>query len=297
MHNSINRFWPFLCGGLLVFSACVEDKSTSDNTEAVEEVIEENGTNGKMVKYDGEIFSIPSPVQTAILIRKSDAKFNADLLNDISNVDKYVTEVKKALNLGVFGADLAYLANFGHKQESINYFKEVEQLSTELDVKGAIDNSIFARFYENIDNRDSLYAINAEFYRAGDTYLKDSDRNQAAALIMTGGWIESMHLAIDVANISEDVRGRIGEQGKAINSLVGFLSPYEDEAVVEIRTALENLAAEYQGFDTDYFYVKPIHDQDNRTTYINSKSTVVVTDEQLASIKGQLSAIRSLIIE
>lgn len=281
----------------IFLGSCVEDKSSDTDNAAIEETIEENGTNGKMVKYDGEIFSIPSPVQTAILIRKSKAEYNPDLLNDIENISSYVTESKKALNLGVYGADLAYLANFGNKQESINYFKEVEMLSADLDVKGAIDNSIFSRFYENIDNRDSLYAINAEFYRAGDTYLKDSKRNEAASLIITGGWVEALHFAVDAASVSMDVRKRVGEQSKALNSLINLLSQFDDETIMKVRSGLENLAQVYNGLNAVYNYEKSIHDAENKTTYVNSKSNVQVSDEDLKEIESKLNDVRNMIIQ
>ncbi len=280
-----------------VLSSCVEDKGKVSDSDSVEEVTDQNGTNGSMVKYDGEIFSIPSPVQTAILIRKSNAKYNEDLLNSTDNIANYVTEVQKALNLGVYGADLAYLANFGNKQQSVTYFKEVEQLSTDLDVKGAIDNGIFSRFYENIDNRDSLYSINAEFYRAGDTYLKDSKRNQTASLIITGGWVEALSFAIDAASINPEVRKRIGEQGKALQSLVNLLSPYDDEKLVEVRNGLTDLLATYSELELVYNYAKPIHDVENKKTYINSSSNVVVSDDQLQAIREKLTAVRNSIIQ
>jgi len=288
-------FAALACTALL--SSCVEDKGTVSDADSIDEVVEGNGTNGSMVKYDGEIFSIPSPVQTAILIRKSNAKYNEDLLNPTENISKYVSEVQKALNLGVYGADLAYLANFGNKQQSVTYFKEVEMLSTDLDVKGAIDNGIFSRFYENIDNRDSLYAINAEFYRAGDTYLKDSKRNQTASLIITGGWVEALYFALDAAAYNPEVRKRVGEQGKALQSLVNLLSPYDDAQLVKVRTGLSELLTDFSELEVVYNYAKPIHDAENKKTYINSSSNVQVSDAQLQSIQEKLVSVRNTIIQ
>lgn len=282
----------------LMLASCVEDKGgASDSAETTQPQTNADGTNGSIVKYDGELFSIPSPVQTAILIGKSNAKYNEDLLSDLERVSSYVTETQKAFNLGVLGADLAYLSNFGNKQACINYFKEVERLSSDLDVKSAIDSKIFARFYDNIGNRDSLYAINAEFYRAGDSYLKDSERSEVSALIIAGGWVEAMHFAVDAAQSSPDVRKRVGEQGRALNSLINLLAKFEDEKVGAVKNGLADLQTAFQGLSMEYTYAKPITDAANRTTYINSKSNVVVSDEQLNTIKTKLDAVRNLIIQ
>ena len=58
--------------------------------------------------FDGKIFSIPSPVQTAYLIKQFDLSFDASLLNDDKNATSYVSEYQQALHLGLYGTDLGY---------------------------------------------------------------------------------------------------------------------------------------------------------------------------------------------
>lgn len=293
-----NYTWPVMLASALALSSCVENQSGETATAAADSTaLSDNATNGNLIKYQGEIFSIPSPVQTAIVLRKGDSKYNEDLLNDITKATSYVNEYQKALNLGVYGADLAYLANFGNKQKSIDYFKEVERLSSDLDIKAFIDNSIISRFYENIDSRDSLYAINAEFYRAGDRYLKDSERNRVAGLIIAGGWVEALHFTVDAAYNNQDIRKRVGEQKSALSSLIRLISQYEDESIAAIAAKLRELEKSFESLDVQYQFEKPIHDASNRTTYVNSRSNVVVSDEKLKEIKEKVAEVRNLIIQ
>ncbi|MFN7690355.1 MAG: hypothetical protein ACK5QU_04665, partial [Bacteroidota bacterium] len=86
----------------LFFSGCKGDKKEAENTE--EDVID--GSKDNLVSVNGELFSIPSPLQTSILLKTSGANYSKDLLNVTSKLPSYSTEYKKALNLGVYGADL-----------------------------------------------------------------------------------------------------------------------------------------------------------------------------------------------
>jgi hypothetical protein len=286
--------WLFSC---LAVSSCVENQSGDSAAAADSTATSENATNGNLIKYGGEIFSVPSPVQTAILLRNGNAKYKDELLNDISKTKMYVSEYQKALNLGIYGADLAYLASFGNKQKSIEYFKEVEQLCVDLDIKAFIDNSIISRFYENIDNSDSLYAINAEFYRAGDRYLKDSERNRVAGLIIAGGWVEALYFTVDAARSNPDIRKRVGEQKSAVSSLIRLIAQYEDESIAAVAGKLRELEKSFESLEVQYEFQKPIHDAANRTTYLKSRSNVEVSDEKLDEIQGKVTEVRNLIIQ
>ena len=236
-----------LAVGTLVFSlaSCSDSSTSSDQAgemlaDSIPQ-IEENGDgslSGSVVKYKGEIFSIPSPIQTALLIRQSKIPYNEVLLNPASSYKNYVNQFQKAMNMGVYGADLAYLSNFDNTSMSIEYFKIVERLADDLGIRNNINPTIIARFHANSEVRDSLYVLNAELYREVNQYLKDNERNEAASLILAGGWIEALHIALDVAQSNADIRLRIGEQKSALTSLVALLSKYDDSQVNQVRKDL-----------------------------------------------------------
>ena len=67
-------------------------------------------------KVGDEIISIPSPVQTAFLLKKSGASYRNDILNSPNNISKYSTRFQKSINLGVYGADLGYCLIYNQSQ-------------------------------------------------------------------------------------------------------------------------------------------------------------------------------------
>jgi hypothetical protein len=283
----------------LCWLGCVESPSSDDKNDQGEDISVngDNAATGSIIKLEGEIFSIPSPVQTAILVRKSNLPYNEELLNPNSNEQKYVNRFQKALNLGVYGADLAYLSNFNNSQLKLNYFKTVEQLSSDLNIREHINQDLLDRFASNVDNPDSLHVLNAELFRSADRYLKESQENEIASLILVGGWVEGMHIAVKSATEMELFRKRVGEQQLSVSSMVNLLKNYDSPQVQQLRQKFIDLQSAYEGLSSSYTYVKPITDAAERVTYVNSKSSVEMSDEQLARITKEVESLRNFIIQ
>ncbi|MDG1260393.1 MAG: hypothetical protein P8O05_01430, partial [Flavobacteriales bacterium] len=285
----------------LLFASCGDEPKDTNVEDVTQEVsveeANENAVTSKLVKLDSEIFSLPSPVQTAVLLSKSEIPYNDALLNPVAKVNSYMNQSSQALNLGVYGADLAYLSNYNNAQLKLDYFKVVEDLATELNIRNNIDQSLIDRFASNIDNRDSLYKLNANLFKAADQYLKQNDEEEVAALVLSGGWIEALHLSMQAAESNDAMRNRIGEQGTAVRSIVNLLKRSTEPSTLELAAKMAALAELFEGLNMTYTYVKPIPDASQRISYLNSKSKVELSDEQLALIAVQVDAIRNMIIQ
>ena len=292
---TLTRAFGVLFLTIAILVSCVDESETTDQSPVPVIDPDAEGLTGNIVKYEGEIFSIPSPVQTAILIKKSGIEYNAELLNDVGNSDKYINQFQKAMNMCVYGADLAYLSNFNNTRMSIEYFNAIEELADDLGIKNNIDVGILIRFNKNIEIQDSLYSLNAELYQEANRYLQDNERNDVASLILAGGWIEALHIIIDAAYDDTEIRTRVGEQRSALISLVALLGKFEDTRVTQVRDGLMELVTVYKEMEMSYTYAKPITDADARTTYLNSKTQVDVLDEHLVQLKESVNAIRNTI--
>jgi hypothetical protein len=297
--NRIQFFLYLTCVSML-FAACGSEGGDKQVTEPGEVSLDDANNNAmgqSLLKIDKEIFSLPSPVQTAILLKKNAIEYNEDLLNDTQSEKRYINRFQRALNMGVYGADLAYLSNFNNTQLKLEYFKVVEKIVNDLDIRNNIDQSLIDRFAANIDKQDSLYALNAELFNAVDRYLKQNEETEVAALILTGGWIEALHLTLGVTTANVELRNRVGEQAIAAKSLISLLSRIEDPQVKELSTRMLPLVDALGRLEMTYEYVKPITDASNRITYLNSRSSVLINDAQLAEIKKAIADVRAFIIQ
>ncbi|MGB0424439.1 MAG: hypothetical protein ACPGED_08950 [Flavobacteriales bacterium] len=286
---------------LLFISICLfscSDETKPSQTESISDEIEvqsDDAVTPSMLKMDGEIFSIPSPVQIAILFKRMNVEYNSALLNNVESAENYTSRFQKALNLGVYGADLAYLSNYQDNQKKLNYFKAITDLSQDLDIQNSIDQELIDRFAANRDNADSLHSINAALFKAGDQYLKENQEEEVATLILTGGWIESMHIAVQAAKANPIFLGRVGEQKHAISSVLGLLSKLDNEQSKALSMKFEDLKDIFAELEYEYKFEKPITDGAEKVTYFNSKSSIEIDEPTFLEIEKKVNEIRQFI--
>jgi hypothetical protein len=292
-------FKPFslvLIAGLTLQYGCVEsEKSTQPDEEISDAQIDSNRT--RLLNVGGEIFSIPSPIQTAVLIKTSGSSYDGTLTNSIKNVPNYISAYNKALVIGIYGADLAYATIFDKNQEAINFLGAIEKLATEMELNNAIDQSVIKRFSRNMGKQDSLLVLSSVFFRNTDMYLKENDRAEVAALVLAGGWIEGLYLAYNSSDGNEQVRQRIAEQKQSLESLIGLLG--EDKVNADSATLVEKLnllKAEFDLVNESYEYQRPETNVEQKVTTIHSNTKFDMTEEQLKKIGSLIEEIRNNIV-
>ncbi len=283
---------------LAVFAVGCGGEEPTDNQ--IEDPIENTDSNKtQLMEIDGKVFSIPSPVQTAMLIKNAGTNYNKDMLNEPSKVTNYSTNFKKAINLGIYGADLGYVTMYDQTQDAISYLTAVKSIGDDLGVSSAFDLELVERFEKNIGNQDSLLVLVSDAYKSSDRYLKGNQQNDIGGLILAGGWIESLYFATNAAEMTEnqDIVKRVGEQKTTVYNLIKLLTPYYSKPeFTELIDNLMELNEIYEQVESTYTYVKPTVDAENKTTTINSTTVVNISDDQLKAITEKIMKMRIDII-
>jgi len=283
----------------ILASSCGDssNQSKSDNVEVTKEAKSEEA--GALIEIEGKMFSFPSPVQTAILIKEVGGNYDATILNASSSATKYSTSFKKAINLGIYGADLGYVTIYEQPQDAISYLGAVKMLSGDLGVSGAFDKSLLERFEKNVGNKDSLLVLVADAFKASDAFLKKNDRSDVGALVLAGGWVESLYFSTLEAEKTgnQDVITRIGAQKNTCNNLIKLMMPYynKSEYTLFIDQLME-LNDVFTGIEIVYTYKESTTDEANKKTKINSVTDIRVSKEQLDDITGKIKNIRQELI-
>ena len=282
----------------LVAVSCGGDEPTEDQIE--DPVVENVDPNSnQLMEIDGKVFSIPSPIQTAYLIKNSGTNYNKGILNEPAKVTNYSTSYKKAINLGIYGADLGYVTLYDQTQDAISYLTAVKAIGDDLGVSSAFDLELVERFEKNIGNQDSLLVLVSDAYKSSDRYLKNQQQNDVGGLILAGGWIESLYFATNAAEMThnKEIIKRIGEQKTTLYNLIKLLTPYYSKPeFTSLVDQLMELNEIYEKVETVYTYIKPTVDAENKITTINSTTEVNITDEQLKAITEKVIKMRNDII-
>jgi hypothetical protein len=179
-------------------------------------------------------FNIPSPVEMASLIKKEGFSYDKKILNKVENVDSYVGEAKQAINLGIYGADLSYASIFDQKQECMKYFAAAKKLASAMSIDGGINDSIVAKLAEQQENRDSILKIVTGAYADLNGYLKENNRVEVSALVISGGWLEALYLSLTYAEKSNGtaIKARVAEQKMVLENLLNYYSSFADRPVL-----------------------------------------------------------------
>ncbi|MBK7573433.1 MAG: hypothetical protein IPI10_18200 [Bacteroidetes bacterium] len=271
------RFAAVFLSACALLAACSDDPT--DNGEGDSTVADTIDVTNLKVK--GQNFMMPSPMQIADMIKKSGSLYDKKMLNSTENLPKYTEAMKRALNLGVYGADLGYITMYENTPDALEYYKTVNQLADQLKITASFDPALMKRFSDNIANKDSVLVLVGEAYRRSDNFLRESEQDHLAALILAGGWIESMYFALNTykSKPTEAIAVRIGEQKTTSAGLVKLLKECDKPEYAELITLMEALDAEYQKVEIKYTFAEPTHDEGTKTTTINGKTDVKMTPE------------------
>jgi len=285
----------------LAFSIVASFLSSCNNTKTdeKEDLVETQDTvKTGVLNVGGELFSVPSPVQTAILIQKSGIPYDKSVLSMANKVNTFSTDFARSLNLGIYGADLGYVSLFNQTQDALGYLGSIKQLSDKLGISAAFDAPTLDRIKNNITNKDSMMVLVGIAYRGSDAYLKNNKRSDVSSLILTGGWIESMYFSVAAYKTkpSDAVKFRIAEQKQALNGIIKILSSSSESEVSKLAAMLTDLSKVYDAIEFKYTFVPPVTDSIKKVTYINSISEVNITDAQMTEIGDKIKEIRNKIV-
>ena len=284
----------------LAFTACEPNESDLNNPDGKVKIPPDIIKGSQNFDVNGQIFSIPSPVQTAMLIKDSGADFDESYLNPKENADGYSTMFQKATNLGVYGADLGYATIYESNSTSLDYLTSVRKLAQEVGVENAFNESLIKRFTANSTDQDSMLVFISEAYQSADNYLKNNDKGDQAGLILAGGWIEALHFSCKVAaQGKEELKARIGEQKSTLKSLIGLLNSLsiDGDDFEEFVYGMEDLYGAFDQVSSTYKYVEPQTYAERKLTIFNSTNDVEISDEVLESISIQVADLRELITQ
>jgi len=198
----------------------------------------------------------------------------------------------------VYGSDLGYVSMYSQTQEALSYLAAIKQLADKLGISSAFDETTFKRFENNLTNKDSLVALVGLAYRSSDNYLKNNKRLDVSSLILLGGWLESMNIAIETykAKNNEEIKRRIAEQKLTVNNLLQLITINAPDQT-DLIASLKELSLLYEKVEFKYNYVEPTTDTTRKITYINSTNELVMDDITFNNILEKIQAFRNKITQ
>jgi len=281
----------------IILIGCKSGGNKAPKEDLTVEVPKDNTAVYEDIKQAEKIFNaLPSPLESAMLIKSAGARFDQALLNKVGNVDRYATNKSKALNLGIYTCDLSFASMYEQTQLIIDYMNAAKKMADGLGILKAIDQSTIDRLEENINNSEVIMEIVSETFMNSNSYLSDNGQPAIAAMTLVGGWFEGLYISTQLVDMKEfngnKLVGRIIDQKLSIDILIGLLeSSKGDPAVDELLSQVSKLKVVFDKIKITTSAVRPEIDKASNTTILKSEVKTDMTPEvflELASVVGEI---------
>jgi hypothetical protein len=262
-----------------------------DNTAVVEDI-----------KQAEKIFNaLPSPLESAMLIKSAGARFDGALLNPIGNGNSYVTNKSMALNLGIYTCDLSFVSLYEQTQLIIDYMNAAKKMADGLGILKAVEQAQIDKLEENINNSQVIMEIVSETFMNSNSYLSDNGQPAIAAMVLVGGWFEGLYLSTQLVDMKDfkgnKLVGRIIDQKLSLDILLNLLeaskgNPAVDDLIVQVKS----LKVVFDKVSITTSKVKPEFDKASNTTVLKSEIKTDMTPEVFKELSATVSEIRKTFV-
>jgi len=261
----------FMVLGITSLTSCKDKSGKKQKLTELEQVKTIEKEIGK------NVYPLPTSAEVIRMLTDLEVGYIMLISNPVENVKKYYTSSARAINLGVYGADLSYATLYNMQQEVIDYMNAIRTIANDLNMSKIYNAPLYDSIKKNFDNRNRLVTILTGAFDDTYAYMSENDQQSLALLVVGGAWVEGMYLTTHVSEAAYQVAGIskvLIEQKKSFDLFMDITKPYmEDKAVSEFVNNLEPIKTVYAGLTTS------------------------LTDKNIIDITKAISIIRNKIIQ
>lgn len=239
---------------MLIISSVSFTSCKNRAAEKQKEASEENQLKSLEREIETHVYPLPTSAEVIKMLTDLEVGFIIGISNPVENTKKYFSSTKRAINLGVYGADLSYATLYNMQQDVINCMSAIRSLANELNMAKIYDEALYEKIRQNFDNRDILVDILSSAFNDTYGYLNENDQQALALLVVGGAWVEGMYLTTHVSEAAYQVAGIsqvLLEQKKSFERFLEITLPYiNDPSISDFVKALDPVRKVYEGFGT-----------------------------------------------
>ncbi len=240
---------------LLAITACQSRPGTEQGVSTVPSREEGYDSKTEVIQEISE-YPLPTSFEVTKLLVEAGASYILNLCNPVENVNRYISLKSKALNLGVYGADLSYAATYNQAQETMQYMDVSRELLVDLEIEAGFNDDMVTRIENNLNNVDSMIIIISDSFVKTYKYLASNEQDDMSILVMAGSWIEALYITTQISLISKDnsdIIEIIANQNSSLEKLLEVMAPIRViDTGADIFEALSGLHEIYQQGGTDF---------------------------------------------
>lgn len=255
---------------LVSCTSCNSNKGSSDQkvidleAEELEREIEE------------AVYPLPTSAEVIKMLTELEVGYMIGISNPAENAKRYVTSSSKAINMGIYGADLSYATLYNMNQDVINYLDAIRILANDLNMSKIYNQRLYDQIKDSFDNRDKLVEILKGAFNGTYNYLNENEQQSQALMVVAGAWVEGMYITTHISEAVFHVQGIVEvllEQKQSFELFMDLAKPHaEDPAVKNILEMFAPMSKVYEGIDTS-LSLKNVEDITREVEILRAKIT------------------------
>lgn len=254
--NTLHRSILLLAMSLAGFLACANniDNQFRKQLPVTEGPFAKPSQKDDGLDLENILKSIPTPLEITQIMKETGAQYNKMELNSSDAAARYTTQYKQAINLGIYSADLGYANIYGKNADALSYLSAVRKLAEDLRIAQFFDYETIKKLAESSNKLNELIQTTAANFDKINNELTNQKREHVSALLLTGGWIESLYLTTVVYKKAKSpvLKEKIGEQAIVLDQLMVVLDSYKTkEGFAELISDLSELRKIYDNVETE----------------------------------------------
>ena len=238
------------------------------------------------------VYDLPSPTEMAQMLHDMEVIYDVNILSNPKSEGIYNIDVSRALNLGVYFADLSFTTMFDFPQQAMLFMSAVQGLSEELNIVGVFNEQLMSRLEDNLSNKDSIMDIVSYTYMETDFYLQENERSVLAKAILAGAWVEGLYIATHLKTEQDQdqlIWQKIAAQKKGLKNLINMVEDCNEPQLNVFVLKLRKL-------ETAFDQIKELSEHINDYDSIQNINQYIVSDTAVAQIIGQTSGCRDYMV-
>ncbi|MGB8490673.1 MAG: hypothetical protein WCE64_06400 [Bacteroidales bacterium] len=297
------RFLSFIILLAWVLAGCRSGgKSVKSGADTLSVPVPNASAYEDVKKAEKIFYTLPSPLESAMLIKKAGATFDHNLLNPTDNTGNYNTNRSMALNLGIYTCDLSFASLYDQTQLIIDYMNAAKKMADGLGILDAIQQEDLDKLEENIHNTDVIMDIVSQTYLNSNSYLEDNGQPAVAAIVLVGGWVEGLYISTRLVDM-KDFNGnklvsRIIDQKLSVDILINLLEGNKGHPVVdELIKEISRVKTVFDKISLETTPIRPEYDQATNTTILKSEVHANLTPVVFKELSSVVAEIRGSFIK
>lgn len=284
---------------IYLFLVCLVHVGCSE--ESIKKQVDVPDVSGNANAVNNEsVYVIPSPNEQFDLLQQLGGEVNTLIIHDLSRLDEYSSVQSIALNFGVYSADAAYMMRFNQgKSVFMNYLSGLDKMGEKLGISQVYGKDLVDSIAAAQNDASLLFEISADNYLKVYDKMVDNEKDAELAMILTGGWIEIMHILFKTSgdfNVNPAIQESIAEQRYVLENLIDFTSGCENkEAVQDVIVMLESVLTAYKSLDCESSSVEVTKGGDN-SIILDGGESCSFTRETYNTLRSLIHELRNKII-